>query len=247
MCITDTKLRSALLNSPMGRYVGQDICDKLLSFASQQSISADTQMFDLNDPSKGIYLVVDGKVKLTRSGPGYREHIVHLAEANAVFGEASLFLGKNPVAATAIEDASLLFFPAKQFLDTMSREYVLQKYLLGVMAGWMQKLIDKIDQLTLHDGAQRVAGYLVSLLDNSPYAEYVTTVQVELPTRKKDLATMLNMNQPSLSRILRQLQDEKLIDVRGRRVSLLDMDTLRAMSRLPRVKTELVKREDLET
>jgi hypothetical protein len=46
---------------------------------------------------------------------------------------------------------------------------------------------------------------------------------------------------------LRQLQDEKLIDVRGRRVSLLDMDTLRAMSRLPRVKTELVKREDLET
>ena len=104
---------------------------------------------------------------------------------------------------------------------------------MQVMAGWMSQLIEKIDQLTLCDGAQRLARYLIGLHERSPYAEYVTGAQVELPTRKRDLATMLNMNQPSLSRILRQLQDEDLIEVRGRRLVLKDMEALRGLARMP--------------
>lgn len=241
------KFRKALCESPMGKAIGGALCDQLLTYAVPMTVPANTLMFEIDDTPKGMYLVVSGKLKLTRSGPGYREHIVHLAETNAVFGEASLYLGKHPVAATTMEDACLLLFPAEPFLETMSREPALQKYLMRVMAGWMQRLIEKIDQLTLHDGAQRVAGYLLSLLEKSPYAEYLKTVEVELPTRKKDLATMLNMNQPSLSRILRQLQDEGLIAVKGRRVNLKDMVTLRAMTRIPAMEISLVKREDLET
>ncbi len=41
------------------------------------------------------------------------------------------------------------------------------------------------------------------------------------------------MNQPSLSRILRQLQDQALIEVKGRRVVLKDLEALRGLARLP--------------
>lgn len=232
----NAKCAEHLADSPFGRKVGPEICAALLEMAVPVACAAGATLFEEGDQPLGVYFVCDGQVKLIRSGPGYREHIVHLAERQAVFGEASLFMASHPVTAVALKPSVLLRFSRAPFLAYMSRQPVLQGYVLEVMAGWMQQLIEKIDELTLCDGAQRLARYLVGLHEKSPYAGFVTAAQVELPTRKRDLATMLNMNQPSLSRILRQLQDQSLIEVKGRRVVLKDLEALRGLARLPEFK-----------
>jgi len=222
-----------ILASPFGGRVGREICEAMLAYAETIEVAADEVMIEEGATPKGLYMVLKGQVKLIRSGPGYREHIVHLAEPHDMFGEAALYLQGHPISAVALQDSHLLLFPRTPFLKTMEEHPVLQRYIMQVMAGWISQLVEKIDQLTLSDGAQRLARYLVGLLERSPYADYVTGAHVDLPTRKRDLATMLNMNQPSLSRILRQLQDGNLIDVQGRRVVLKDIDTLRGMARMP--------------
>ncbi len=222
-----------LIDSPFGGKVGPEICRALLEMAETIDCEAGATLFEEGDPPQGVYFVCEGQVKLIRSGPGYREHIVHLAERQAVFGEASLFMASHPVTAVALKPSTLLRFSRAPFLDYMARRPVLQGYVLEIMACWLAQLIEKIDELTLCDGAQRLARYLVGLHEKSPYAGFVTAAQVELPTRKRDLATMLNMNQPSLSRILRQLQDQTLIEVKGRRVVLKDLEALRGLARLP--------------
>lgn len=228
-----TKYTDQLPDSPFGRKVGPDICGFLLGMAEPIDLEAGATLFEEGDAPQGVYFVCAGQVKLIRSGPGYREHIVHLAERQAMFGEASLFLSNHPVTAVALKPSTLLRFPRAPFLEYMSRQPLLQGYILEIMACWLEQLIEKIDELTLCDGAQRLARYLVGLHDKNPYAGFVTAAQVELPTRKRDLATMLNMNQPSLSRILRQMQDQTLIEVKGRRVVLKDLEALRGLARLP--------------
>ena len=235
-----------LLESPFGRKMGADICGELIELSEIICISADDVVFEEGDQPEGIYMVLSGQIKLIRSGPGYREHIVHLAELNSMFGEASLFLEAHPVTAAALQDSELMFFPREPFLECMGHHPLLQSYIMSIMALWMSQLIEKIDQLTLCDGAQRLATYLVGLHEKSPYSEFMTGAQVELPTRKRDLATMLNMNQPSLSRILRQFQDQDLIKVQGRLMVLKDLEALRAMTRLPRLQGG-VRREDAES
>ena len=222
-----------MMSSPFGQRVGPDICEAMLASAETFEVPAGELAFEQGDPPRGLYMVVDGQCKLIRSGPGYREHIVHLAEPSAMFGEAALFLGGHPVSTVALKDTKLLLFPREPFLKTMQDHPVLQMYTMQVMATWISKLVEKIDELTLCDGAQRLARYLVGLHERSTFSEYVTGAHVDLPTRKRDLATMLNMNQPSLSRILRQLQDAELIDVQGRRVVLMDMEALKGMARIP--------------
>ncbi len=235
-----------LLASPFGRRMGDEICAELFESAELLECPANESLYEEGDQPEGIYLVLDGQLKLTRSGPGYREHIVHLAEAQSMFGEAALFLEHHPVSAIALQGARIMFFPREAFLACMGHHVELQAYIMGVMANWMSQLIEKIDQLTLCDGAQRLANYLVGLHEKSPYADYMTGAQVELPTRKRDLATMLNMNQPSLSRILRQFQDQELIEVQGRRMILKDLEALRAMTRIPKLQGGVV-REDPES
>jgi len=231
------------LASHFGKRVGEPICRELLEVVERLSCPAGESIYEEGDQPEGLYLVLSGQLKLIRSGPGYKEHIVHLAERYSMFGEAALFLPAHPVTCTALEDAEVAFLPREPFLEIMDRHPALQRYIFEVMALWMQLLVEKIDQLTLCDGAQRLAHYLVDLHEKSPYADYVTSAQVELPTRKRDLATMLNMNQPSLSRILRQFQDEELIEVRGRRLVLKDLDALRAMTRLPRMHGGVVRKD----
>ncbi len=196
-----------LMESPFGQRMGESICNELLPIAVPLDCSPTETLFEEGDSPEGIYLVLDGQLKLIRSGPGYREYIVHLAERLSMFGEASLFLAEHPVTATALEPSRIMFLPREPFLEIMHRHTQLQQYIMQDHRRWMTKLIDQIDQLTLCDGAQRLARYLVTLHEKSPYSGYLTSAQVELPTRKRDLATMLNMNQPSLSRILRQFQD----------------------------------------
>ncbi len=233
---SSSKVAERLADSPFGRKVGSEICGTLLDMSVTVDFEAGAVLFEEGDPPQGVYFVCEGQVKLIRSGPGYREHIVHLAERQAVFGEASLFMATHPVTAVALKPSTLLRFSRAPFLEYMARQPVLQGYVLEVMAGWLQQLIEKIDELTLCGGAQRLARYLVGLHEKNPYAGYVIAAQVELPTRKRDLATMLNMNQPSLSRILRQLQDQTLIEVKGRRVVLKDLEALRGLARLPEFK-----------
>lgn len=222
-----------LSETPFGKRVGGEICAGLCGFAVEREVPEGETIFAEGDEPAGIYVVLEGQVKLIRSSGDLREHIVHLAEKQAVFGEASLFLGSHPVSGVTLQPTTLLLFPRVPFLEFMGHEPELQAYILDIMAQWLKQLIEKIDELTLCDGAQRLARYLVGLHEKSPYADYVTAAHVDLPTRKRDLATMLNMNQPSLSRILRQLQDQEMIEVKGRRVVLKDLDALRGLARLP--------------
>ncbi len=247
MSTTPTKVKlDELQESPFGKRMGEEICTDLLVVAERMICEPEETIFEIGDQPEGLYLVLRGQVKLIRSGPGYKEHIVHLAERHAMFGEASLFLEAHPVSSVALQATELIYLPRDGFLEVLDRHPLLQRYIFGVMAHWMTLLVEKIDQLTLCDGAQRLAHYLVDLHEKSPYSGYMTSAQVELPTRKRDLATMLNMNQPSLSRILRQLQDQDLIEVQGRRLVLKDLEALRAMTRLPKMQGG-VRREDAES
>lgn len=231
----DREALQAMLDSPFGRRTGPQICEILMTCAEEIWVPAGETIVEMGDTPRGVYLVLEGQCKLVRSGPGYREHIVHLAEATHMFGEASLFLNAQPVSVVALQHTRLLFLPRDGFIEAMEAHPALQRHMFLVLGQWFTMLIEKIDELTLCDGAQRLARYLVGLHERSPYAEFVTGAHVDLPTRKRDLATMLNMNQPSLSRILRQLQDADMIDVQGRRVVLRNLDALRGMARMPTI------------
>lgn len=227
-------IAETLGNSCFGQHVGKEIVRQVAAGGRLERFPAEETIFRLGEPSAALYTVQEGQVKLVRSGPGYREHIIHLAERYHMFGEASLFLPGHPVTAVTVTPASVVVIPREHLQSVMSREPRLQAYFLEVLAAWLNELIEKIDQLTLLDGAQRLARFLLERLEDteSAGAESESPV-VQIPTRKRELATMLNLNPPSLSRILRQLQEQGLIRVRGRRIELLDRQGLRAMTRLP--------------
>ena len=87
----------------------------------------------------------------------------------------------------------------------------------------LHHLITDVESYSLHSGRQRIIGYL--LRDNLDSNE--TSITVTLPTSKGIIASRLNLTQEHFSRILHDLSENGLIVVKGRKISIPDVDKLR--------------------
>jgi CRP-like cAMP-binding protein len=231
--MVEHELTQLIIVSPFGKAVGDEVCQEILKQIDRQHWPEGSMIFQEGDDAQGMYFVAKGMVKLARISSDGRESILTFVEPPNMFAEAAIFIGKYPVTAIAIADTELLFLHKQKVMELVAKHESFLRFMFGAMARWLQRLVNKIDQLTLSDGTARVARYLLSELEREkPQLDYKIT-RVILPSKKGDLATLLNMNQPSLSRIFRRLQDDNLIKVEGRTIYLYDLDALRRLTLPP--------------
>jgi len=213
--------------SPLGVSLGSETIRDMLTGGDLHHFPKDAVIFQEGDSASGIWLVLEGVVKLSRYTLDGREVILHLAEPFLIIAEAALFLGRYPASATVTGDATLLYVQKELLFTLMERHPTFQRRLFNLMSGWMKLLVDKIDQLTMNDATARVVRYLLSLATDPKRPE------LRLPMKKGELAVMLNMNQATLSRTLRKLQDDGLILVSARTIKLLKLAELKRLSAPP--------------
>jgi CRP-like cAMP-binding protein len=222
----DDLLTTTFLESPFGKAVGEAVCLDILRRADRQTWPANSLVFAEGDEAGGMYFVARGLVKLARITPEGKENVLTFVEPAGFFAEAAIFLGKFPATAMTLADTELLMLRKSDVMELIGAHEAFLKFLFTAMAKWLQRLVTKIDQLTLNDGTARVARYLLSEMDKQKPTLDFKIPRVTLPSKKGDLATLLNMNQPSLSRIFRRLQDDLVIDVQGRTIYLNDVTAL---------------------
>ena len=90
----------------------------------------------------------------------------------------------------------------------------------------VQWLIDEIDRITLHDAAFRLISYLLEEIDCIDQG----TTEFQLNTPKTIIASRLSITPETLSRILKGLAAQGLIDYRnGGLIHLKDVPRLREL------------------
>jgi len=228
--MNDTERKStAFKNSELGRDLGESVCEELFQIGELRHFKNGEMIFNENDEAEGIYLVLNGVVKLVRYTFEGREVILHHTHEKHFFAEAAIFLGKYPAAAISYKKSELLFLRKANVLKLMQNHTEFMMHIFTALSRWLKFMVDKIDQLTLNDATARIARHLLDLLRDNKKASR-KTISVTLNTKKGELATMLNMNQATLSRSLRKLQDDDVLKVDGRTFKIMDYAKLQDFS-----------------
>jgi CRP-like cAMP-binding protein len=187
-------------------------------------------VFRMGEPCESFHVVVVGQVKLFVISPAGAEKVIELIGAGGSFAEALMFLGKPcMVNAQALADSLLLTVHRQAVMAELERD---SRFALRMLAGLSRRLhglVSDVQAYALQSGVQRVIGYLlrdqVGAEGGHPGGEVVT---VSLPVSKATVASRLSLTPEYFSRVLRELEQARLIEVDRRDIRILDVARLAA-------------------
>jgi CRP-like cAMP-binding protein len=185
-------------------------------------------VFRIGEPCEAFHVVVTGRIKLFVLSPAGQEKVIELVAPGHSFAEALMFLEKPClVNAQALADSLLLTVHRHSVMDELQRD---PRFALRMLAGLSRRLhglVHDVQAYALQNGVQRVIGYL--LRDQEPGATPGDEVRtVSLPVSKATVASRLSLTPEYFSRVLRELEEARLIEVDKRDIRILDVARLAA-------------------
>ncbi len=199
--------------------------NSLAEIAQLKASKAGDTLFEAGQPGTHFYAVVTGKVRVYRASLSGKEQILSVFASGESFAEVPVFEGKTyPASAQALEDSVLLTIPRKGFVELLRREPELALGVMALLSSRLRAFVGQIAQLSLKEVPERLAGYLLLLRA----AQKRDDVTLDLP--KGQIASYLGTIPETLSRAIKKLSEQGLIEVAGSRVSVLDPEGLAALA-----------------
>lgn len=199
--------------------------ETISAIAVPKRIARKAVLFREGDEAKGFYLLVKGRVKLSKVSSTGKEQILHFVQSGQSFAEAALYMDQAyPATAEAIEETDLYFIPRDTLMKSMSSDPGLAMNLIAHLARYLQLLTRKVEELSLMDATARLAQHLLGSMEPA-------TGLVRLGAGKGQTASSLGMAVETFSRTLTKFKDEGLVKEASPGVlQVLDAEGLKSLS-----------------
>ncbi|MGE0562603.1 MAG: Crp/Fnr family transcriptional regulator [Flavobacteriales bacterium] len=172
----------------------------------------------------GIYCINKGKIKIFQIGAEGKEQIIRFAKEGDIIGYRAL-LSEEPLSASAatLEPATLCFIPKSQIFKILQDNPNFNFKMLKLLSHELGEAARIITDLAQKPVRERLAESLLLLKDTFDLDEE-KNIQVKLS--REELANIIGTATESVIRLLSEFKKDKLIDVDGRNIKLLNIPGL---------------------
>ena len=119
-------------------------------------------IYDQQQPSTAIYLVIDGKVKVSRLADDGHQVVVDIYQPDEFFGESALLnLPHRCEQATALENTRLMAWTAAEIEDIVTKRPRLAVALLQIQVQRTLDMTQRIESFSADNIARRLARSLI--------------------------------------------------------------------------------------
>ena len=171
----------------------------------------------------GILALAYGSVKLVLRRPDRAERVFRVIAALQTFGESSALLGRgSPYNAVALQESKLVVVPTASLFALLERDARVARQLVLTLAERKAELYTELGAASLLSSTQRLAGFLKQLAGEER--------TISLPFSKTLVASRLGIKKETLSRLLRGLVEQRVIDVARRDIAILEPERLEQLA-----------------
>ncbi len=198
--------------------------DDLDVWSETQILSRGETIYEEGHRINGVYFVEKGIIKIFQTGVDGKEQIIRFAKKGDLIGFRSVV--NNELACTTakiIDEAQLLYIPAKQLLDLFKANAEFSMALMKMACkelGEANKYITDIAQKTVRE---RLAEVLLMLMDSFDLDD---DNFLNISLTREELANMVGTATESVIRLLSEFKTDKLIELHGRKIKLLNIPKL---------------------
>ena len=189
------------------------------------NLKAGETLFRQNDPATEFFYVVDGRMKISLLSIEGGEKVVDIINAGNTFAEAIIFrgMGRYPVNSEALVDSTILRINADNYMTILKESPEVCINVMRCLSERLHWLIKEIDRLSLHNATYRLISYL---LDQVP-SDACETTDVNLAIPKHVVASRISVSPETLSRTLKRLSKDGLLEVHDKHIVLVNPVELR--------------------
>lgn len=184
-----------------------------------RKVNKNQTIYNEGDVPQGIFLVLSGRFKTIKLADDGRELITGIYAKEDYIGINSLLLAEPYIeTAQAIEDGTLCLLPKDTIDQFLSRFTDIGKKFIQILSNNIREKEEQLLQMAYHSVRKRMAEVLLSLVRQQPLENSNECLKVS----REEMASMAGMATETVSRILSDFTEEKLIEKKGRLIQILD-------------------------
>ncbi|RCW50506.1 MULTISPECIES: Crp/Fnr family transcriptional regulator [unclassified Halanaerobium] len=183
-------------------------------------------IFFENDSVKKLYMLINGKVKLTMLSEEGKEKVLTILQEGDIFGEISLFdEDPHPLTAETLDDARLLIIPWKDMENIILERPSLAIKIIEALSKKTRLLTSQVRELVFQDAAGRLASLLARLSDDFGREVDQGTV-IDLVLTHQELANLIGSSRVTVTKLINRFIDDGIIKIVKRKIIITDHEKL---------------------
>ncbi|QUM85058.1 MULTISPECIES: FNR family transcription factor [unclassified Moritella] len=183
------------------------------------------EIFKAGDKIKSLYAIRSGSVKsytITEQGD---EQITGFHLAGDLIGFDALSSGIHPSFSQALETSMVCEIPFDTLDDLIGKMPMLRRQIMRLMSGEIAADQEMILLLSKKNAEQRLAAFLNNL--SARFSERgFSPKEFRLTMTRGDIGNYLGLTVETISRLLGRFQISKMIEVKGKYITILDREGL---------------------
>jgi CRP-like cAMP-binding protein len=217
---------SALAGLPLFAALDEDAAAALGAAMTSRAVVRGHVVFHEGDAGDRLFVVLEGKVKISRAANDGRENLLAVLGPGEMFGELSLFdPGPRTATASAITESTLASLDHDDLRPLLLDRPGVAVHLLQALAQRLRRTNEAMADLVFSDVPGRVAKALLDLSDKFGTDED-GGVRVRHDLTQEELAQLVGASRETVNKALSEFANRGWLRIEGRSVLLLDPERL---------------------
>lgn len=219
-----SSLSDFLAYVPIFSELPKETIDKIALAGSRKSYKKDSVILMEEEAGSALFVIISGKVKISRTSNDGREVILSILDESDFFGEMAILDGLSRSATVvAIEESELFIIQRNDFLEMLKQFPEISIALLTELTSRLRVADMKIKALSLKDAEGKVATVILQLADDMGKIKQ-GIVEIEKLPLQQDLANMAGTSRETISRTLHTFAKKGLVELDGSKLRILNYE-----------------------
>lgn len=215
----DSKLYKAFKESLIFRDISDSDFDEIIKEISFRVVDFKKNeiLFLEGDNCNAIGLVLEGEIDVNKGVTIGKKVIIAKIKPGEMFAEALVFSDNHqfPSTIVAASDSKVLFISRENIIKMCSKYPDLIERFMGILSTKISILNNKVSLLSMKSIRQKILFYMTKEGKNNKSSF------LWIKITKQELAQKIGVERPSLSRELLKMQEEGIIVMQGKKISII--------------------------
>lgn len=195
----------------------KELIDEIVQVGTYKKLRENELLVDLGDQMKGVPLLLDGAIKIVREDKKGEEILLYFLERGDTCASSfasAITNGKCGIRAIAEKESEIIFLPKEKLDEWLVKYKSWRNFVIDSYNVRLNEMMETIDTLAFMKMEERLYKYLT---DRAQIMR-----DTSLNTTHQDIAYDLHTSRVVVSRLLKQLENEKKIKLHRNKIEILE-------------------------